>query len=341
LYVYVSNESTLDVNVYFDDLKITHKSSLSIVQADDYYPFGLTFNEYQNQEEQGNDFLYNGKELQTDFGLDWYDYGARMYDAALGRFHVMDRFATKYFSHSPYHYVSNNPLKYIDVNGDSINVSKLLTSVEGLYTLFNTISDLQDMTGLNISVNSTGKLVSNGKVKKDKNGNTIGSKKARKYVSSLIGDKDDIVVNNNNKKTTEGGGRGYVNLNSDQIDDNITSATTAGLSELTFGYGMSFLHETVHTAIGTKIFNPTATSTINDNISNTYPAGPTVSKVNEFRNELGLAERTQYAWTTPSANKAATNNWSKNGNVITITQGKMDVRTKAIRRANAIVLKRR
>ena len=40
LYIYVSNESSLDVNVYFDDMKITHKSDLSVIQADDYFPLG-------------------------------------------------------------------------------------------------------------------------------------------------------------------------------------------------------------------------------------------------------------------------------------------------------------
>jgi len=69
-----------------------------------------------------NLYLYNGKELQEDFGLDWYDYGARFYDAQLGRFHTLDRFAEKYYSLSPYQYAANNPIKYIDVNGDSIYI---------------------------------------------------------------------------------------------------------------------------------------------------------------------------------------------------------------------------
>ncbi len=89
-------------------------------KRNNYYPFGLTFNEYQNQGEQGNDFLYNGKELQTDLGLDWFDYGARMYDAALGRFHVEDAYFEKYYSITPYQYAGNNPLNTIDINGDSI-----------------------------------------------------------------------------------------------------------------------------------------------------------------------------------------------------------------------------
>jgi hypothetical protein len=46
-----------------------------------------------------------------------------MYDATIGRFQVPDRFAEKYYHLSPYQYAANNPIKYIDVNGDSIWIS--------------------------------------------------------------------------------------------------------------------------------------------------------------------------------------------------------------------------
>jgi len=57
-----------------------------------------------------NNFLYNGKELQTELDLDWYDYGARMYDASIGRWHCIDNKAKKYFLWSPYTYATNNPI---------------------------------------------------------------------------------------------------------------------------------------------------------------------------------------------------------------------------------------
>ena len=51
------------------------------------------------------------------------DYGWRQYDAAIGRFTTQDRFAEKYYSLSPYSYAANNPVRYIDVNGDSLMVT--------------------------------------------------------------------------------------------------------------------------------------------------------------------------------------------------------------------------
>jgi RHS repeat-associated protein len=78
--------------------------------------------------EDKNKYLYNGKELQNDkfsdgSSLDWYDYGARFYDAALGRFFTQDRFAEKYHFMSPYQYGANNPIKFIDFNGDSLQLN--------------------------------------------------------------------------------------------------------------------------------------------------------------------------------------------------------------------------
>ncbi len=117
LYIYVSNESTLNVDVFFDDLKITHSSPSMVVQANDYYPFGLTFNSWQNPEEQKNNFLYQGKELEKDLGLDIYDFESRGYDPALGRTWQLDPHLENYYDWSPYSWTGNNPILMIDPDG--------------------------------------------------------------------------------------------------------------------------------------------------------------------------------------------------------------------------------
>jgi RHS repeat-associated protein len=343
-YIYVVNESKENIDAFFDDISVEHIES-KVTQVADYYPFGMQIKQTSTDVTNplANKYLYNGKEIQNE--TQWYDYGARMYDPQLGRFFTQDRFATKYFSLSPYQYAANDPIRNIDVNGDSINVSNLIIqngklSTEGLYVLFNMVSDLSDITGQNFSVNGSGNLVSDGKINKDKNGNQIGSKSARKYVNGLIGSTRDIKVTNDNSKSTQGGGIGSVNINSDQIDNNIASMQSAGLGELTFGYGMSFLHESMHTATGTFVMNPSATTAIGDPSPTTPNAqGPTVTNVNVFRNELGLPERSHYFWQQTSTTAPKTMRWNQGGKTTTVTQGTMTPAVKQQRRGiiNAIL----
>ncbi|MBX2930269.1 MAG: hypothetical protein KF852_20730, partial [Saprospiraceae bacterium] len=67
-----------------------------------------------------NKYHYNGKEWNEDGGLDLYDFGNRWQDPALGRFTTVDRFAEKYAFQSAYVMAANDPVKFVDVNGDSI-----------------------------------------------------------------------------------------------------------------------------------------------------------------------------------------------------------------------------
>ncbi|HLN95632.1 MAG TPA: RHS repeat-associated core domain-containing protein [Flavobacterium sp.] len=65
----------------------------------------------------GYQYKYNGKELQDELGLNWHDYGARNYDAALGRWMSVDPLAERRNSWSPYTYCLNNPILRYDPKG--------------------------------------------------------------------------------------------------------------------------------------------------------------------------------------------------------------------------------
>lgn len=118
IYEYHLKDHLGNVRVAFDKHPSTGVARL--IQEDSYYPFGLKFNSYVVGTE--NKYLYNGKELQDEAGLAWYDYGARMYDPVIARFGTVDRFAEKYYGLTPYQYAANNPILNIDVNGDSIYI---------------------------------------------------------------------------------------------------------------------------------------------------------------------------------------------------------------------------
>jgi RHS repeat-associated protein len=63
-------------------------------------------------------FKYNGKELTEALGLNLYEYGARMYDPAIGQFTTIDPRAETYYEWSPYNYTGDSPIQRIDVNGE-------------------------------------------------------------------------------------------------------------------------------------------------------------------------------------------------------------------------------
>jgi RHS repeat-associated protein len=90
-----------------------------VEQVNEYYAFGLKqkSNGFEKQGSAKNSWLYNGKELQDELNIGWYDYGARMYMSDLGRWGVTDPMSEKYRRWSPYAYAMNNPVRYIDPDG--------------------------------------------------------------------------------------------------------------------------------------------------------------------------------------------------------------------------------
>lgn len=95
--------------------RVVAKSDGTVVQTTHYYPYGMSFAEGTFADKQP--YKYNDKELDTENGLNLYDYDARQMDVIFGRFTSVDPMAEKYYSVSLYVYCSNNPINQIDPDG--------------------------------------------------------------------------------------------------------------------------------------------------------------------------------------------------------------------------------
>ena len=124
-------------------------------QVDAYYPFGMNIKELSQTSDAylANEYLYNGKMYQDEMGLGLLDYGARMYDAVLGRWHSVDPLAHKYYSLSPYAYCANNPIIYIDPDGQKIVLAG--TAAERQVSL----THLQKLTNDKLSMRADGTVI--------------------------------------------------------------------------------------------------------------------------------------------------------------------------------------
>ncbi|MBS4039820.1 MAG: RHS repeat-associated core domain-containing protein, partial [Flavobacteriales bacterium] len=111
--------------------------TLKVLEENHYYPFGLkhTYNyskfspileeddsgiknrRVRQVPNSGYQYKYNGKEWQDELGLNFYDYHARNYDPAIGRWMNVDPLAENSRRWNPYNYAYNNPIYFIDPDG--------------------------------------------------------------------------------------------------------------------------------------------------------------------------------------------------------------------------------
>ena len=98
-----------------------------VVETNDYYPFGSRWNTTASLTDQSNRFRYNSKEEQSSLypasvrnAVSYIDYGARQYDPVVGRWFAQDPLSEKYYSISPYTFCANNPVRFVDPDGEAI-----------------------------------------------------------------------------------------------------------------------------------------------------------------------------------------------------------------------------
>lgn len=118
-----------DIKDHLGNVRVTfvpdaNHSIAEVVQQNSYYAYGLSmYGDAANglnlayAAGEKSKFLYSGKELYDQGGLNWYDHGSRLYDPATGKWSAMDP-ASQFVN--PYLAMGNNPAIYIDPNGEWI-----------------------------------------------------------------------------------------------------------------------------------------------------------------------------------------------------------------------------
>ena len=113
-YSFQDNKFHFYIKDHQGNIRVVADETGKVDEVNDYYPFGGLMSNVCNNVQS---YKYNGKELDRKGGLDWYDYGARHYDAMIGRWHTVDPSAAKYYRWGPYVYCKNSPVNRIDLDG--------------------------------------------------------------------------------------------------------------------------------------------------------------------------------------------------------------------------------
>jgi RHS repeat-associated protein len=127
------------------------------LQRNHYYAFGLSIASLDfSGAGAAWKYQYNGKEKQTDFGLNWLDYGARQYDPVVARWHSVDPLADKMRRHSPYNYAFDNPLRFVDPDGMAACTLKIVGSEDYVASVK---TNMQKLTNDKIDIDKSGNVV--------------------------------------------------------------------------------------------------------------------------------------------------------------------------------------
>ena len=106
---------------HLGSIRTTIDQTGTVIGYDDYDPFGNILPGRSYNAGTPNDLnKFTGVERDTEGNINLDAFGSRLYDSEIGRFYGVDRFHFKYPSLNPFQYAANNPIFFIDVNGDSL-----------------------------------------------------------------------------------------------------------------------------------------------------------------------------------------------------------------------------
>jgi RHS repeat-associated protein len=226
------------------DFKI-YTTTIDLITEDNYYPFGLKHSGYNTVITSTNPaqkYKYNGKELQDELGLNLYDYGARNYDPALGRWMNIDPLAEISRRWSPYNYAYDNPVFFIDPDGMEVIDINGGTKYTGI--------DAQNMfSQLKQSMSASSQ--------KDDGGDSIDPPKTKKEIENMTPEQKNEYWRQYNEKT-------LLPLSRNLIDFALLADGAAGLSEF---FAISSFKLTSVTGLFKNLFKKTS------KVTNLIPEG--------------------------------------------------------------------
>ena len=136
-YLMKDHQGSARINIseeYLDD-----RPSEGSQKAVSYYPFGKAMTGWTKWVNPFKEpYTYTGKKEETMHELGWYDYGKRFYDPNYRlSFISIDPLCEKYYSISPYAYCANNPVKYVDLRGDSLILAGNVLDIQAIASTYN------------------------------------------------------------------------------------------------------------------------------------------------------------------------------------------------------------
>ncbi len=216
--------------VWYDNVSIRKAETspdLEILEENNYYPFGLKHKGYNNNPISSNIALkkkFAGEEFEDELGKNTVAFQWRDYDPAIARFNKIDRYAEKYLDISPYSYTANNPIRFREIKGDSLNVYDLELFGNGVEEFETEISG-----NLGFLYDTT--VDENGNVTVARNSNEGTLTKKQKSFLQLL---NNVI---GNAKTTTFGVLGSNSSDSDKVP----IADNGGRDGSVPGHGVSFM----------------------------------------------------------------------------------------------------